>query len=50
LNLAIAALIEGLDRRLSLRAEGKGLMAIAEILRAEGTSISHMGVNSALRA
>jgi DNA invertase Pin-like site-specific DNA recombinase len=32
------------------RAEGKSLMAIAEILRAEGTPISHMGVKSALRA
>jgi DNA invertase Pin-like site-specific DNA recombinase len=39
-----------IQRMRELRAEGKGLMAIAEILRAEGTPISHMGVKSALRA
>jgi hypothetical protein len=39
-----------IQRMRELRAEGKSLMAIAEILRAEGTPISHMGVKSALRA
>jgi hypothetical protein len=32
------------------QAQGNSLIAIAEILRAEGTRISHMGVKSALRA
>jgi hypothetical protein len=39
-----------IQRMRELRAEGKSLMAVAEILRAEGTRISHMGVKSALRA
>jgi DNA invertase Pin-like site-specific DNA recombinase len=39
-----------IQRMRELRAQGKSLMAIAEILRAEGTPISHMGVKSALRA
>jgi hypothetical protein len=38
-----------IQRMPELRAQGMGLMTIAEILRAEGTPISHMGVKSALR-
>jgi DNA invertase Pin-like site-specific DNA recombinase len=36
-------------RMRALRAEGMGLMAIAEAMRAEGVKISHMGVKAALR-
>jgi DNA invertase Pin-like site-specific DNA recombinase len=36
-------------RMRALRAEGMGLMAIAEAMKAEGVRISHMGVKSALR-
>jgi putative DNA-invertase from lambdoid prophage Rac len=38
-----------IERMRVLRAKGKGLMAIADVLRAEGVQISHMGVKSALR-
>jgi DNA invertase Pin-like site-specific DNA recombinase len=40
---------EAIARMRTLRAEGKGLMAIAAALKAESVRISHMGVKSALR-
>jgi hypothetical protein len=40
---------QAIQRMREPRAEGKGLMAITEILRAEGIVISNMGVKSALR-